>query len=481
MAADEAMKAFLKGQNTGSMFKLDLDLMKSQRLNAESYVRVWLTAWQSKLSAEELEIAHRHKILWLGQAEQAPLNYPMNGVPENTAQAIAIAATGKCGIEHAGTNALDANAEQLVLSRISGEVIADAQADYYDRVSLIKKAMEKFRHYATVALGEKLNGPFDQGILTSYKQLMKWVYKKCNVTRSAESMADLFQDVHKALNEKADADCKILKFRLAISKLYQDGSATAIAFPDIEDEQIALQTKEKYEPIQAFWFLYNLWCLIDSKTWQAIEDEFRGEIGGTNYNKANWMAHKPRLFEIIDQKTKGVSSRASINAFQENESDEDEKVEVEIEPGVIMYMSPKGPRNNRPSNWKQKVQKYTAAAKRGQKQQNDRSGYNQRSNNNNNRTNNNYGNSPAQFWNCRECPTVQGRPTRHKRGQKCPLNNFIPQRMIASVQDEEKSEQRDEEKKEVEKEGLRAVKAKIAPAKFKFNDYDSSGSEDKSF
>ena len=47
--ADEALKAFNKGQNTGSMFKLDLDVLKQQRINAESYVRVWLTAWTTKL------------------------------------------------------------------------------------------------------------------------------------------------------------------------------------------------------------------------------------------------------------------------------------------------------------------------------------------------------------------------------------------------------------------------------------------------
>ena len=477
--ADEAMKAFQKGQNTGSMFKLDLDVMKKQRINAESYVRVWLTAWQNKLSAEELEIAKKHKILWMGQTAQIPANYPISGVPQNTAQTLAIAQSGKCGNAHRDLQNLDAQTEGLVLSIISGDVVDNAENDYYATVDKKKKAMESFRHYATVALGEKLNGPFDQGLIMSYNQLLKWVYKKCEVTRTMESMDDCFKDIQKALNENADTDCKMLKFRLAIAKLYQDGSTTEIPFPDIEDEPITLRAKEEYTPIQSLMFLYNQWCLIDSKTWTAIEDEFRGEIGGTNYTKANWMLHKPRLFEIIDQRNKGGSSRSSISVFQHEDPIEDDAVEIEIEPGVIMYMAPKGPKNKRPSNWKQKVQKYTAAAKRGS-----RSNFNQNQNNSNNQNrSSNWNNQPANHWNCKICPQVNGKFVQHKRGQKCPTNNFIPQRMIAMVQDttEKKDENSNENEQaaqvEMRTEGLRAVK--IAPA-MKYYNYDSSDSSDKS-
>ena len=478
--ADEAMKAFQKGQNTGSMFKLDLDIMKQQRINAESYVRVWLTAWQSKLSAEELEIIKKHKILWLGQTAMVPDNYPSNGIPQNTAQTLAIAHSGKCGDEYRAVQNLDGT-EAIVLSRISGDVINDPQEDYYNTVDKKKKAMENFRHFATVALGPKLNGPFDQGLIMSYSQLLKWVYKKCNVTRTMESMDDLFKDIQKALTESADTDCKMLKFRLALSKLYQDGSTTAIPFPDIEDEPIQLRTKEEYTPVQSLMFLYNQWCLIDSKTWQSIEDEFRSEIGGSNYNKANWMLHKPRLFEIIDQRNKGSSSRSSINVFQHEEISEEDAVEIEIEPGVIMYMAPKGPKNKRPSNWKQKVQKYAAAAKRGSRSNNNNN-YNNSSNQN--RTSN-WSNKPADYWNCKVCPQVNGKFVQHKRGQKCPQNNFIPQRMIGSIQtsNEKKDEDENENEKErsqdgVQTEGLRAVK--IAPTRRKYFNYDSSDSSDKS-
>ena len=475
--ADEAMKAFQKGQNTGSMFKLDLDVMKQQGISAESYVRVWLTAWQQKLTPEELEIAQKHRILWMGQACTMPTGYPISGVPENKNQTVIIAANGKCGEEYRGVADLDNDAEILVLARISGEVINNAQDDYYAKAATIRKAMDKFRHFATVALGSKLNGPFDQGLLTDYKQLLKWVYKKCNVTKTMESMDDCFKDIQKALNEDADTDCKMLKFRLALAKLYQDGSETAIPFPDIEDEPIALRSKETYTPIQSLMFLYNQWCMIDSKTWTAIEDEFRGEIGGTNYNKANWMLHKPRLFEIIDQRNKGRSSRSSINVFQHEEPTEDDAVEIEIEPGVIMYMAPKGPRNKRPTNWKQKVQKYAAAAKRGSRSN---SNQGQNNSNNQNRTSN-WNNQSASYWNCKVCPQVNGKFVQHKRGQKCPVNNFIPQRMIAMVQDAEKKEEKEAEEckaapESQKPEGLRAVK--IAPMK-KFY-YDSSDSSDKS-
>ena len=470
--AEEAMKAFQKGQNTGSMFKLDLDVMKQQRISAESYVRVWLTAWQAKLTPEELEIAQKHRILWMGQACTMPTGYPLSGVPENKNQTIIIAANGKCGEEYRGINDLDNQAETIVLARISGDVVNDAQNDYYAKAATIRKAMDKFRHFATVALGSKLNGPFDQGLITDYKQLLKWVYKKCNVTKTMESMADLFDDLHKALNEKVDTDCKMLKFRMALNKWYQDGSTTAIPFPDIEDEPVSLRAKEEYSPVQSLLFLYNQWCLIDSKTWQAIEDEFRGELGGANYTKDNWMKHKPRLFEIIDQKTKGMSSRTNINVFQHEEMNDEDYVEVEIEPGVIMYMSPKGPKNNRPSNWKAKVQKYNAAAKRGQRSNNQ--------NRNNQNRSSNWNNQQVDYWNCKVCPQVNGKFVQHKRGQKCPKNNFIPARMIANVQETEKSDENKNEDRTSEPptEGLRAVK--IAPARRNFNDYDSSSSSDKS-
>ena len=170
--ADEALKAFNKGQNTGSMFKLDLDVLKQQRINAESYVRVWLTAWTTKLGAEEFEIIKKHKITWLGQSVDVPAGYPPTGIPANVNQLLVLANAGKCGDEYIGSVNLEQNDEILILGRLSGDVIANAQTDYYDRHAAIRKAMESFRHYATVALGAKLNGPFDQGLIKGYNQLL---------------------------------------------------------------------------------------------------------------------------------------------------------------------------------------------------------------------------------------------------------------------------------------------------------------------
>ena len=471
---DEAMKAFNKGQNTGTMFRLDLDVLKANKINSESYVRIWLTAWHNKLSNVELETIKKHYILWFGQQAVTPNGYPPLGIPANRNQLVTVAATGKCGQEYAGITELDEQTELQLLSRISGDVIADATNDYYNRTNDIRIAMDKFRHNCTVALGPKLSAPFDQGILTSYNQLIKWVYKKCNVTRSMESMADYFEDLDKAFNEDADTDCRILKYRMALNKMYQNGSTTAIRFPDIEDDPIQWAKAEEYSPILSLMFLYNIWKKMDKKTWTSIEDEFRGEIGGTNYTKANWMANKPRLFEIIDQKSKSSSSRATINRVQADDESDEDKMEIEIEPGMVMFISPKGPKNKRPQNWKSKVQKFNAAAKRGQRSNN------QSNNNGNNRTN--WNNQPASYWNCKMCPTDRnGQHQKHKRGQKCPKNGFIPQRMIAMVQQGEDESPKQEESKEteLEPEAINTVRPKIGQVSRTRFQYDSS-SEDLS-
>ena len=438
----QTQKATSKGLNDGSMFKLDLKAMRASG-NAESYLRVWLTNWQNKLTTGELEIVKRHKVLWYGQQVITPEGYPTLGIPSNKDQLIIVASTGKCGQEFIDTVALDNNEENTVLSRISGLTITQTNKDtlYYNVADEIKTAMDKFRHFGTVALGESLNNAFDQGYLHDYQMLIKWVYKKCNVVKTNESMQDYFTELDQAINGDGDTDCRILKFRAVLNKMYVHGSATErIEFPDIEGDPIVWTKKEEYSPSQSLWFLYNNWKIIEPKAWQEIEDIFRAEIGGTNYNKAMWMKHKPRLFELIDQKGKMKTNRGSINRIEEQDSD-DEKVEIEIEPGMIMYISPKGPKKNRPQNWKQKVQKYQAAAKRGQRSNN--------SNNQNDRTrqtNNN--NGPPSYWNCKFCPSQNGRTVRHNRGQKCPKNGFIPSRMIAVVQDTKENETEKEQKPE---------------------------------
>ena len=179
MGDQATAKATSKGLNEGSMFKLDLKAMKANG-NAESYLRVWLTNWQNKLTTEELAIAKRHQILWYGQQIITPDGYPLYGIPSNKNELIIIAATGKCGQEYIGTDNLTDNEEDLILSRISGLVINQNNKDdiYYNLANNIRTAMYKFRHYGTVALGEQLNSAFDQGNLKSYQMLIKWVYKK---------------------------------------------------------------------------------------------------------------------------------------------------------------------------------------------------------------------------------------------------------------------------------------------------------------
>ena len=423
------------------MFKLDLKTMRASG-NSEAYVRVWLTNWQNKLTTEELEIAKRHQILWYGQQAQMPAGYPLLGIPGSKEDLLLVAQTGKLGPEHMDLTQIDDAAEVELLTKISGKPITEANKDshYYELAGAQRNAMDKFRHFATVALGESLNGAFDQGILRNYNQLIKWVYKKCNITKSTESMSDYFKELDQAINMEGDIDCRILKYRMVLNKLYTHGSRTdVVQFPDIEDDPIIWTRKEEYSPIQSMLFLFNIWKKTDAKSWQNIEDEFRSELGGVNYTKANWMKNKPRLFELIDQKAKSNTSRSSINVVQEQDEDED-KLEIEIEPGVIMYIAPKGPKKSRPQNWKQKVQKYQAAAKRGQRSNNDKP---------KSSWNNNGNNTPAQYWNCRFCPPINNRPVRHNRGQKCPKNNFIPQRMIAVVQTQNEEPKEEEKKEEI--------------------------------
>ena len=470
----DAMKAFDKGQNSGSMFRLDLDVMKANKINAESYVRLWITAWHSKLSNEELEIAQVHQILWYGQQESLPTGYPPNGIPSSKTHLLTLAKSGKLGGEYTTYEQLtdiDNTTELLLLSNISGRVIGSADEDYYSKAATIRKAMDHFRHYATVALGPKLSGPFDHGFLENYTQLINWVYKKCNVTKTVESMADYFEQLDKAINDESDTDCCSMKYRMVLSKLFQTGTTTApIKFPDLDGDNTQLIDKEKYTPSHSILFLYCKYRQMDKKTWNSIEDEFRNEIGGTNYNKKSWMENKPRLFELIDQKAKSNSSRGGVNRAQalEDEDTEDDRVELEIEPGLVMYVSPKT-KKGRGQNWKSKVQKYAAAARRGQKSNNNAS---------NNRQNSNWNNqsTPATYWNCKICPSQNGKFVQHKRGQKCPTNGFIPARMVAVVQSNE-TEQIDQET-EIEKEDVKTVQAQVASMRMAKFPYDSSSTDE---
>ena len=479
MSAD-AMKAFDKGQNSGTMFRLDLDVMKANKINAEAYVRLWITAWHQKLTNEELEIATSHKILWYSQQAILPNGYPPNGIPGSKDQLFLLSQNGKMSGRFSSYNAvgdIDNNEELMMLSEISGDVIGNA-ADYYGQVNTIRKAMEHFRHYATVALGPKLSGPFDQGIIQNYNQLITWVYKKCNVTRSIESMADYFEQLDKAIHDDSDTDCCSMKFRMILDKLFQIGTRQEpIKFPDLEGDPSELVEKEKYIPSHSLMFLYCRYKAMDKKTWASIEDEFRNEIGGTNYNKKSWMENKPRLFEIIDQKVKSGSSRGSINKAQaaDDSSSDEEKMEVEIEPGLIMYVSPKN-KNGRQQNWKSKVQKYNAAAKRGLKSNNDNNNRRQTGSNWNNNTSN------QSFWTCIMCPTQNGKKVQHKKGQKCPKNGFIPQRMIAAVQTNENDQNEAlDQNQEPNQEGLKTVQPQVASMRPKKFEYDSSSTDSSGF
>ena len=473
----DAMKAFDKGKNSGSMFKLDLDVMRANKMNAESYVRLWLTAWHTKLTSEELEIAKVHSILWYGQSVAQPDGYPPSGIPSSPAHTLALAKSGRCGDEYVNLTEVDKNQQIQILSKISGEVIAEPDDDYYKKAGKIRNAMDKFRHYVTVALGEKLNGPFDLGMIGSYNLLLQWVYKKCNVTRTMESMADYFEDLDKALNDDTDTDCQGMKFRMVMNKLFLTGTSTnPIPFPDMEGDTTKLTKKEEFLPSHCMLFLFNKYKKMDRKTWKSIEDEFRAEIGGTNYTRDKWMENKPRLYELIDQMTKTSSSRAGINRAQadddHDDDGDDDRIELEIEPGLICYVSPKN-KSGRQQNWKSKVQKFTAAAKRGQKSNNFNNQTGQKQNSWSNQT-------PPSYWNCRVCPPKNGKPLQHKRGQKCPQNGFIPQRMIAAVQScEEKTEQKgDEEKNEAgNKQPSNGQVASMRAGGAKFN-YDSSSTDE---
>ena len=473
----DAMKAFDKGKNSGSMFKLDLDVMRANKMNAESYVRLWLTAWHTKLTSEKLEIAKIHTILWYGQSVAQPDGYPPSGIPSSEAHTLALAKSGRCGDEFTNLTAVDKNQQIQILSKISGEVIADPDEDYYKRATKIRTAMDKFRHYVTVALGEKLNGPFDLGMISSYNLLLQWVYKKCNVTRTMESMADYFEDLDKALND--DTDCQGMKFRMVMNKLFLTGTtAKPIPFPDMEGDTTKLTKKEEFLPSHCMLFLFNKYKKMNRKTWKGIEDEFRAEIGGTNYTRDKWMENKPRLYELIDQKTKSSSSRAGINRAQADEDGDDDgdddRIELEIEPGLICYVSPKQ-KSGRQQNWKSKVQKFTAAAKRGQKSNNFNNQSGQKQNSWSKQT-------PATYWNCRMCPSKNGKPVQHKRGQKCPQNGFIPQRMIAAVQSSENQEIEQNQASEIaEDENKPKSNGQVASMRSKDKFVYDSSSSDNSF
>ena len=80
------------------------------------------------------------------------------------------------------------------------------------------------------------------------------------------------------------------------------------------------------------------------------------------------------------------------------------------------------------------------------------------------------------------CPAQNGKRVQHKRGQKCPQNGFIPQRMIAAVQSNENEQQESipDQNQNANQEGVKTVQPQVASMRSKKFVYDASSTDSSS-
>ena len=446
----EIFKETTRAKIAGRIFKMkEFSEMDKDPDHFEAEVRRWKTAIEKTIaeSEKDVTVSKKHLFVWGpedGKAEHP--NLPQDGVPLSKVEFNALLKSGRLGRKWR-KDAPKANDSDDKFNEATSELSGGTYtkySDYKTDASKIAKAIETTRYVLAQALNNEMSIPFMKGNYKDYRAVIDWIDKKTNIEKRIEYMHEMFDRITEAVESKTHTDTKCRYYRMAMEQLNID---EPIQFPDYEMGDLRAETleAEDYTPALSFIFIWQLYRQIDEKTWKAIEEEFRKEIGHEQYNKKGWQKNKVKLYQIIDKYTKKhKTSKALVQAVQpkpDSDTDEDD-LEIELDDGQIFKIRPKS-RENRNSNWKGNFTKKFDLQQKGQRWQRrtTNSGRTIKTTKDSNREQfqENYkkNSNPDGIWICRLC-VADGRDGKTRNDMKCPLHRVRPNKLrsipLAKVQ-----------------------------------------------
>ena len=440
----ETTKEIIRARIHGKVFRMaDFDKILANPAQYACEIHRWKTAIKKALKEDTSGIGKKHMFAWGPEDERPEDKYsdlPENGVPSNKPELVAIIKLGRLGAKFKRqglTNDSPDGQFNDPIKELSGGVVTTYE-DYMDvtKNAEISKAVELIRLTLSAALNNEMEVPFMNGQFLNYRAVMEWVDNKTETAVKSEYMYEYFKTLDEAISGDGQIDSKCMEFRMALEALYID---TPITFGDWEHNDIKAETfePEGYTPSQSFTFLWTMQKQIvkamGMKTWKEIEEEFKREIGATNYNKKGWMENKPILFKIIkrrckDMNTAKIASVETTNTSVDNNSDDE--FDLELEDGSVLKVQPKFKGSG--STWKQNFAQMFNLRQTGnnrwQQRRNNQHQQNHRSHpqmNDRNSVEQQKSATADQMWRCFKCRN-EGNPKKYRGDQMCPKHNFRP-------------------------------------------------------
>lgn len=442
----ETTKEIIRARILGKVFRMpDFEKIQANPAQYTCEIHRWKTAIKKALKEDSSGIGKKHMFAWGPEDDRPEDKYsdlPENGVPSNKAELLAIMKLGRLGPKHRRTSLQESSADASfndAIKELSGGVVT-TYATYVEekKNEEISKAVELTRLTLSAALNNEMEVPFMKGQYLNYKTVMDWVDNKTENAIKSEYMHEFFKNIDDAINGDGQIDTKCMDFRMALEMLYIE---SPIKFPDWEYSDIKAETfeAEGYSPSHSYMFLWTMYRQIVNSmglnTWKEIEEEFKREIGATNYNKTGWMQNKPALFKIIKRKCKNmpkakVASVETTNITQTNNSDDE--FDLELDDGSILKVQPKFRGSG--SAWKQNFAQKFNLRQSGNNRWQQRRNNNQQQQRSQNHSNNNRGSvdqqkqsapSAEQTWRCFRCKE-DGAPKKYRGDQMCPIHRFRP-------------------------------------------------------
>ena len=442
--AQESTRELIKARVNGKIFRMpDFDKIQVNPQQYEGEINRWKTAIRKALKDDTRGYAKKHLFAWGPEDEKQDEKYvdlPENGVPSNKAELVALIKIGRLGPKYKrqGYDVTDENTEfDEVITELSGGIITSF-AEYMKKETNeeIAKHVDLTRLTLSAALNNEMEVPFMNGQFLNYRAVMEWVDNKTETAVKSEYMYECFKTLDEAISGDGQIDSKCMEFRMALEALYID---TPITFGDWEHNDIKAETfePEGYTPSQSFTFLWTMQKQIvkamGMKTWKEIEEEFKREIGATNYNKKGWMENKPILFKIIKRRCKDMNTAKIASVETTNTSvdtNSDDEFDLELDDGSIMKVQPKfkGSGSTWKQNFAQKFNLRQTGNNRWQQRRNNQHHQSHRSHQQQNDRNSVEQQKSAtadQTWRCFKCRN-EGNPKKFRGDQMCPKHNFRP-------------------------------------------------------
>ena len=455
MYAQESAKEVVKASISGKVFKMpNFTTIQADPTRYMPELQRWKTAITKALKGEHYEMSIKHIFAWGPEddmPEQKYENLPINGVPSNKLELIALMKMGRLGVKYIRTKLKESTADNIfdeAITYLSGGTIT-TYARYVepDQIAKTKEAVELIKLTLSAGLNNEMEYPFIKGSYHDYKAVIQWIERKTEMLEKNEFMYELFQKIDESITGEEQIDTKCMQFRMALKSLYID---EPIKFPDWEGGDSLAESLEGdiFAPPQSFWFLWTAYKQIGHDLWVEIENEFKNEISAANYNKMGWMKNKPKLYEIINKKykpkKKAKMAQMSTPEIVDHQISDDETL-IEMEDGSILQVRPKF--KGADKTWKRNFTKKFNLQQTGNNRWSQRSGNKQFNNgaaSQNNRFNTNGGGnnnansrnantsrqnsdkpSADQLWKCKICAN-EGRTKKYRGDQQCSIHKYRP-------------------------------------------------------